>query len=301
MTEFSCVQSDAIQFLSAQVDDSIDLLFTSPPYEDCRTYGIDFRVKGEDWVKWMVDLVTVASPKVKGLIAINCEGKTSDFRYSCVPFLLAADLHRAGFNLRKPVVFNRVGIPGSGGDEWLRNDWEPIICITRPGRLPWADNTACGHKPKYGPGGEMSHRMRNGSRVNGKMIYKVTSTDGYKNGDTLTKKGDYSPPDTANPGNVVRLDAGGGRMGHKSAHRNEAPFPLKLAEFFVKSFCPPSGLVCDPFSGSGTVAQACKENGRRFTGCDIRQSQVDLTLARLRSVTPGMFNSENLLAQNGKS
>jgi hypothetical protein len=62
-----------------------------------------------------------------------------------------ADLHRAGFNLRKPPIFNRVGIPGSGGPDWLRNDYEFIVCTTRTGKLPWADNTACGHPPKWAP------------------------------------------------------------------------------------------------------------------------------------------------------
>ena len=70
------VCADAIDFLHAQEDDSIDLLFTSPPYELARTYGIGERmVGGEAWVSWMVAVVKAASPKVKGLIAINCEGQ----------------------------------------------------------------------------------------------------------------------------------------------------------------------------------------------------------------------------------
>jgi len=79
-------------------------------------------------------------------------------------------------------------------------------------------------------------------------------------------------------------------MGHDLAHSNEAPFPLKLAAFFVQSFAPPGGTVCDPFAGSGTTAHAAYEHGRRFVGCDLRQSQVDLTLRRLATVTPSAFN-----------
>jgi hypothetical protein len=37
---------------------------------------------------------------------------------------------------------------------------EPIICCTRGGRLPWSDNTAMGHMPKYKPGGKLSHRKK---------------------------------------------------------------------------------------------------------------------------------------------
>lgn len=285
-------RSDAKSFLASQPDDSIDLLFTSPPYENARTYGIDFDLTGQAWVDWMHEIVSIASKKVKGLIAINCEGKTTDFRYSCTPFLLAADLHRSGFNLRKPIVFHRVGIAGSGGPEWLRNDWEPIICITRPGSLPWSDNTACGKPPVYSPGGPMSNRLTNGKRT-------TTQTRRKKDGKRL-KDGNYVEPEIANPGNVIKCKVGGGQMGHAIAHHNEAPFPLDLPAFFVKSFCPPNGVVCDPFVGSGTTAHAAIENGRRFVGCDIRKSQVELTMRRIKTVTPNMFNEIDSLLDSEK-
>jgi hypothetical protein len=317
---WACVQADAIEFLRSLPDDSVDLLFTSPPYELARTYGIGEKmVGGAEWVRWMLEVVTAARPKVKGLIAVNCEGQTRGYRYSCVPFLLVADLHRAGFNLRKPVVFHRVGIPGSGGPDWLRNDWEPVVCVTREGQLPWSDNTACGHPPKWAPGGEMSNRMADGQRVNqwGMRVRKdgtLTATDPTK-GDGLTalavkpshrvmtvdrkhtermpdgemREQGYNVPTLANPGNVLRFDVGGGRMGSELAHENEAPFPLNLAEFFVKSFCPPDGVCCDVFSGSGTVAHAAFAHGRRFVGCDVRQSQVELCKRRLATVTPDLF------------
>lgn len=309
-TKFRCVLSDAAEFLSSQENDSIDLLFTSPPYEAARTYGIGFNLRGQAWVDWMVNIVRIASPKVKGLIAINCEGQTRDFSYSGTPYLLLADLIRTGFTVRKPPIFRRVGIPGSGGPDWLRNDYEPIICVTRGGKLPFANNTACGSPPKYLAGGEMSNRDEDGRRINARHRRTTSQTRRKSNGERLND-GDYVKPEIANPGNAIQekytaeqvakiiaayesgdlidCNVGGGQMGHKAAHRNEAPFPLTLAEFFVKSFCPPGGIVCDPFSGSGTTAHAAKENGRRFVGCDVRQSQVDLTLRRLDSITPPMF------------
>lgn len=261
-----CERADALDFLRALPDDSVDLLFTSPPYEKCRTYGLgDKMVGGEAWVKWMFEVVTAAAPKVKGLIAINCEGQTRGYRYSCVPFLLMADLHRAGFNLRKPAVYERDGIPGSGGPDWLKNRWEPIVCLTRPGRLPWSDNTAYGWKPVPATRGLMTNRK----------------TDGRKDG------GEYIDPDLCNPGNVIDCGSAA-HLGHDFAHESEAPFPLKLPMFFVKSFAPPDGIVCDPFSGSGTTCQAAYENNRRFVGADIRQSQVDLYRRRMATVTPDL-------------
>jgi hypothetical protein len=67
------------------------------------------------------------------------------------------------------------------------------------------------------------------------------------------------------------------------AHENEVPFPEALAEFFVRSFCPPGGLVLDCFSGSGTTGAVAVRHGRRFAGCDIRPSQVELSRRRIEA------------------
>ncbi len=339
-------RGDVLSWLMRLPNDCADLLFTSPPYEVARTYDIDFDLKGERWVSFMTDVVVIASKKVRGLIAVNCEGQTRNYSYSAVPFLLLADLKRGGLTVRKPPIFHRVGIPGSGGPDWLRNDYEPIVCVTRPGRLPWSDNTACGHPPKWAPGGSMSHRLTDGTRTNqwgktgkntaagqtkpgGRLktlegrrpshddmtagerraLIKMQMTRGYKDGDLRTVEVVYTPPAIANPGNVIQQHytadevaallaeagnvihcvVGGGQMGHKLACENEAPFPLRLAEFFVRSFCPPGGLVLDPFCGSGTTGHAAILHGRRFLGCDIRESQVELSRRRLSTVTPPLI------------
>jgi hypothetical protein len=113
-------------------------------------------------------------------------------------------------------------------------------------------------------------------------------TSGHANGDTPNAD-TYLPPALANPGNVIKCKVGGNLLGHPLAHENEAPFPLLLAEFFVRSFCPPGGLVIDPFAGSCTTGHAAKKWGRAFAGCDIRESQVELGKRRLASVTTELF------------
>jgi len=405
---WSVEQADALAFLAALPEGSIDLVFGSPPYEDRRTYGIGFALKGQDWVDWMVRVCDAAARVCRGLVAFVIQGKTEDFRWSASPVLLMADLHRRGFNLRNPPIFRRVGIPGSGEPDWLRSDYEWVLCVTRPGQLPWSDNTACGHPPRWAPGGAMSHRLSSGQRVNqwgatgersggrvrrangerpapgspsgqefvsrkdlspppeldlfgepvpeaipaktalgfsllpdGTVIgngnrrasgkrrgnYKPRQADG-----TREEQGDgyatpeernnvgphrarrqagstYGPPVLANPGNVVQqtytaqevaallgepadvIDTavGGGRMGSPLAHDNEAPFPEALAGFFVRTFCPPGGIVLDPFAGSGTSLAVATRWGRRAVGCDLRESQVALARRRVEGVTPTMF------------
>ncbi len=62
---------------------------------------------------------------------------------------------------------------------------------------------------------------------------------------------------------------------------HNAPFPLMLAEAVIKAWSKPNDLVCDPYSGSGTVACACKSLGRRFEGAEILKKYVTLALNEL--------------------
>jgi hypothetical protein len=243
-------------------DDHFDLVFCSPPYEAQRAYGeLEFDLAGEDWVRWAVECYLECLRVSKGLVAWVIEGSTRKFAYSSVPFLLAADLHRRGVKMRKPVVYQRHGIPGSGGPDWLRNDWEPIICATKRGRLPWADATAMGKPPRY----ERSPTA-------------FCSNRGAEDG---RQRQHYSDPDISNPGNVIRCRVGHGHMGWAGATQNEAPFPESLAELFVRSFCPPGGIVLDPFCGSGTTVAVAVQHGRRGVGIDKRESQRWLAETRL--------------------
>ncbi|HUV48034.1 MAG TPA: DNA methyltransferase, partial [Actinomycetes bacterium] len=50
---------------------------------------------------------------------------------------------------------------------------------------------------------------------------------------------------------------------------HEAAFSRDLADAYVLCYSPPSGLVGDPFVGSGTVAFACHRHGRSFIGGDL--------------------------------
>ena len=296
--KFKLKQGDCLELLRSMPDNYVDLVFCSPPYEQARTYGVDFKLKGQEFVDWALARYVECVRVSKGLVAWVIEGQTRQFRWTSTPALLMADLHRAGVKLRKPPIFHRVGIPGSGGPDWLRNDYEFIICASK-GKLPWSDNTACGHPPKYAEGGMPSHRVSDGSRVNvldAKSGHVLVSSRTSGRLVSHRDKNGYSPriyqnPERANPGNVIKCTVGGGRMGSTLAHENEAPFPESLAEFFVKSFCPPGGIVLDPFMGSGTSLAVALKNGRNAIGFDIRESQLELTARRLATIQPTKENT----------
>jgi len=263
---------DCLNYMIKMPSNLVDLVFCSPPYENARTSDPTC-LSDEAWVDWMTTVIMEAVRVCSGLVAVVCEGRTLDFSYSAVPFRLMASLHAEGVTLRKPPVFHKAGIPGSGGPDWFRNDYETILCATQGGRLPWSDPTATGKPPKYPPGGNMSHRTQSGSRVH-------------------PSEGAYKPPKLANPGNVFHIPVGGGHMGHPLAHKNEAPFPERLAEVFVRSFCPPGGLVYDPFGGSGTTCAVAAKLGRHWLYNDIREDQCRVAIARLNELRDGTIDPD---------
>lgn len=82
-------------------------------------------------------------------------------------------------------------------------------------------------------------------------------------------------------------------MGSGLAHENEAPFPESLVEPFVLCYCPPDGIVLDPFSGSGTTAATAIKNNRHFYAIDIRESQCELTRRRVEEARREVARGEN--------
>ena len=296
MTEHKIIHGDCLEVMQGMGECSVDLLVCSPPYEAARTYNIDFKLKGQDWVDWALPRFLEGYRVSRGVTCWVVEGQTRQFRWSATPALLMADLHRAGVKLRKPPAFYRVGIAGSGGPDWWRNDYEFCVCASH-GRLPWSDNTAMGHPPKYAPGGEMSYRNADGKRKNArdKPEVKRARAQQFKlqtrrkaNGERA-RDGLYKPPKKANPGNLIKCHGGGGHLGSPLAHENEAPFPEDLIEWFVLSFCPPGGTVLDCFGGSGTTGAVAKKHGRNSISIDCRESQIELMHRRLSTIQEQMF------------
>jgi hypothetical protein len=149
------------------------------------------------------------------------------------------------------------------------------------GKFESIGNRAGNGKRKHKPG----PTRRSSGKYNAVERDKVPTMDvvaGHDEEGNLNENGKRPMPKIANPGNVVRARVGGGHMGSRLCHDNEAPFPEVLATFFVRSFAPEGGKVGDCFSGSGTTAAVALKWGRKALCCDLRRSQVDLTAKRLR-------------------
>lgn len=63
-------------------------------------------------------------------------------------------------------------------------------------------------------------------------------------------------------------------------HPNEKPVGALVP--VIEAFCPPGGLVLDPFMGSGPVAKACQQLGRRYIGIELKEEHCVTAVRRLQ-------------------
>lgn len=57
--------------------------------------------------------------------------------------------------------------------------------------------------------------------------------------------------------------------------------PVALMAWIIGKWTNPGDLVLDPYMGSGPVARACKDMGRRYVGIEIERSYCDAAVRRL--------------------
>jgi site-specific DNA-methyltransferase (adenine-specific) len=93
----------------------------------------------------------------------------------------------------------------------------------------------------------------------------------------LLAKGDVRAPAAPIP-DVIDFRYTGNKL-HPTQKPTAALTPL------ISAFCPPGGVVLDPFAGSGSTLVAAKQLGRRFVGCEIDQQHHRTAVARLGDKT----------------
>jgi adenine-specific DNA-methyltransferase len=92
----------------------------------------------------------------------------------------------------------------------------------------------------------------------------------------LLAKGDVQPPAQPIP-DVIEFRYTGNKL-HPTQKPTAALTPL------ISAFCPPGGVVLDPFAGSGSTLVAAKQLGRRFIGFEIDAQHHCTATARLAEV-----------------
>jgi DNA modification methylase len=243
-------------------DNFIDLVITSPPYDNLRDYkGYSF-----DFESIAKELYRVI--KEGGIVVWIVGDSTIDGSESGTSFKQALYFKECGFNLHDTMIYNRVSpFPDSTR---YHQSFEYMFVLSKG-------------KPK----------TFNGLRENkSKKSFTSKNTTTYRNKDGTTKKLNKKAQErlkkslndkTKLMSNIWKISAGFGvSTVDKVAFNHPAIFPEKLAANHIVSWSNENDLVYDPFMGSGTTAKMAHIYKRNWIGSDLSKEYVDIANKRLK-------------------
>lgn len=255
MIESQIITSDNIEYLKILPDECIDIVVTSPPYDELRDYNgykLDLHGLGKQLLRVL---------KSGGICVMVIQDSTKDFAKSLTSFRTIIDwCDNIGFRLFECNIYHRQGTEGAWWKKRFRVDHEYMPIFLK------------GRRPQY----FNKENIKIPSKHGGKIMTGANIRT--KSGKTGSRKVKINP--TKCPGTVMTFgNTCGGESKLKSKH--PAVFPNMLAYDMIETFCPPNGVVLDPFNGSGTTTLAAKCLDRRYLGIDVSQNYNDIAIQRL--------------------
>lgn len=257
MTELlnKITQGDCLEVMQRIPDESIDLIATSPPYAEQRKNqygGIPERDYPEWTLAWMEQARRILKPD--GSVAINIR-----------PHIKRGEI--SDYTLKTRLLLRENGWVECEELIWIKPDSPPLGSTKRPRRawesVHWFSKTGQAYCDVYA-NGNISDRVGFESKK---------GVGDYKNGVSKAKKGVARSRDY--------VEVGTSQVDRSEYNTHPAQYPTALAEWIIKMLSRDSGVVLDPFMGSGTTAVAAVKTGRNFIGIELDPKYVEIGNRRI--------------------
>lgn len=250
------------------VDNSIDLVVTSPPYDNLRKYGGDAALpedKFQDVAKELYRLI-----KDGGVVVWVVNDASINGSKTGTSFRQALFFQSIGFNINDVMI-------------WQKKNPMPVV-----------------KQPRYQDVFEYMFVFSKGKpkTFNPIMVpckcagLSYDSTCKNMGGECGRTKKSFEINKEKVDSNIWQIAIAQNKTGHP------AVFPEELARKHVLSWSNEGDIVLDPFMGSGTVGIVCKGLNRDFIGIDINQEYVEMAKHRIEtedfSGIPCLFGKEDL-------
>ncbi len=256
---------DCEKILQSFPNESIDLIFTSPPYADQRknTYG---GIHPDKYIQWFLpkseQFLRILKPS--GTFVLNIKERVVNGERHTYVIELILEMKKQGWHWTEEFIWHKKNsYPGTWPNRF-RDNWERLLQFNKTKQFDFYQEAV-----KVPVGDWAKSRLSNLSETDLKR-------DESRVGSGFGKKvANWIGRETVYPTNVVYMATECGNKNHS------ATFPLELPTWFIKLFTKPGDLVLDPFIGSGTTALAALKLGRFYVGIDKELKYLEISKERL--------------------
>lgn len=256
------INADALEVLDIIPKDSIDLVITSPPYDNLRDYKNEIIWNLNVFKKIAKKLYRVV--KKGGTIVWVVGDKTNNKNKSLTSFKHALYFQEIGFKIYDVIIYEKSGTGPPHPGRYF-NAFEYMFVITK-GNIKTVNLIK--DKPNKWGGkstfSDITRREKDGTLTNkGKKIinkYGIrTNIWRYINGKNFSTRDGI-------------------------AYKHPAIFPEKLVKDHIISWSNEGDIVLDPFGGSGTTAKVARELNRKWIYIEKVKDYCQIAKERLNVI-----------------
>lgn len=268
---------DCNEELKKLPDNSVDLIFTSPPYADQRknTYG---GIHPDKYVDWFLpiagQLLRVLKPT--GTFVLNIKEKVLNGERSTYVMELILEMRKQGWLWTEEYIWHKKNsYPGKWPNRF-RDSWERLLQFNKNKKF------AMYQEAVMVPMGDWAKtRLKN---LNDTDKTRDESNVGSGFGKKISN---WLDRDMAYPTNVLHLATECSNKSHSAA------FPEGLPEWFIKLFTKEGDTVLDPFMGSGTTNFVAKRMKRHSIGIEIIPEYYEMVKSEIQPVELYLLEPRN--------
>jgi len=257
-------------------DESVQMIFTSPPYWKLRNYSGSTDELGaektpEEYIKRLVDHLKDCYRVLKpeGSFYLNLGDTYVDKCLQSIPHRVQIELVKHGWKLRNSIVWHKRNSLGFNSIDSLKPSYEFIFVLVKSKKYIYNEVLAP-FKGEVKPGIGWINRK---SSDNLSSDYGRVCLTGIKEGKQLEDFWDKDVIHTA-----VANQAAVKRYGGTD---HAAPFPEEICIAPILIATNPGDTVLDVFSGSGTTGSVAMQLGRRYVGYELNPNYNDVQTRRL--------------------